>query len=162
MALTVEIISKFREKFGEDFESFFAGLYEEEIAASIIGDLCQFVTNEYIERIIFGFLTEDGIIDPEVAYDINTKAESIAGLGKGKDIKSPEFSEDRRQRILILELAEKFTNLDRENTLDFLRNSLFNDWSYLVDLDMVAFPKRDIFFSKGPLTIQRGVKNGDV
>lgn len=162
MALTVEIISEFYEKFREDFESFFVGLYEEEKANSVIGDLSQFLTNEYLDQVIFGFLNEDGVIDPKVIYEVSIKRVLTRGLGRAKEIEAPEFSEDKRQRILILKLSEKFTKLDRENTLDFLRNSLFNDWSYLIDLELSGFQKKQVFFSKEQLTVQRGVKNGEV
>ena len=162
MALTVEIISEFYKKFIADFESFFAGLYEGEKVDSILGDLTQFITNEYLNRVIFGFLNEDGVIDPKVIYEIIIKRKLTKGLGREKEIESPKFSEDRRQRILILKLSEKFTKLDRENTLDFLRNSLFNDWSYLIDLELSGFQKKGLFFSKEQLIIERGVRNGEV
>ena len=162
MVLTVEIISNFRKKFGEDFESFFAGLYDEEKADSIIGDLSQFITNEYLDQVIFGFLNEDGVIDPKVIYGFSIKRDLARALGKKKEIELPEFSEDKRQRILMLKLSDKFTKLDRENTLDFLRNSLFNDWSYLVDLELSGFQKREVFFLAEQLTVRRGVKNGEV
>jgi len=160
MALTVEIISEFYKKFRGDFESFFAGLYEGEKAKSAIEDLSQFLTNEYLDQVIFGFLNEDGVIDPKVIYEVSIKRELTRGLGRAKEIEVREFSEDKRQRILILKLSEKFTKLDRENTLDFLRNSLFNDWSYLIDLELSGFQKKQVFFSKEQLTVQRGVKNG--
>ena len=162
MAVTVEIISEFNKKFREDFELFFAGLYGEEKAKSAIEDLSQFLTNEYLDQVIFGFLNEDGVIDPKVIYEVSIKRELTRGLGRAKEIEVPEFSEDKRQRILILKLSEKFTKLDRENTLDFLRNSLFNDWSYLIDLELSGFQKKQVFFSKEQLTVQRGVKNGEV
>lgn len=162
MALTVEIISQFHEKFAEDFELFFAGLYDENKAATVIGDLCQFITNEYVEKIIFGYINEDGIIETKVAYEIDTKSKSIHSLGKEITKKPLEFSEDKRQRILTLELSKKFIHLDRENTLDFLRNSLFNDWSYLVDLGLGELQKRELYFSKGPLAIKRRINNGEI
>jgi len=162
MALTVELVSKFNEKFHEDFEIFFKGLYEGEKADSITGDLIQFMTNEFLDRIIFGFLSEDGVVDSKVVYEVNIKRELTRESGRKMKTEIPEFSDDRRQRILILKLSEKFTRLDRENTLDFLRNSLFNDWSYLVDLELSGFRKREVFFSKEQLTVKRGLRNGEV
>ena len=131
MSITIEVLSGFNERFREDFKSFFSGVYEKDIMARIIGDLSQFISNDYSKRILFGFLTEDDSVDIKVVYEIKRNVSESVNLRKEDHIETFDFSDNKRQRILILELSPKYTQLDRDSLLDFQRNNLKSGYDKL-------------------------------
>lgn len=157
-----DLLREFNLKFRKDFEAFFSGLYEEEKVASILYDLSQFITNGFLNMIIFGYLNEEGHIFPYSKYEIS----KITNLStKIKREEAPILNvdkSDKRQRILCIEISERFKNFERENTLGFLKNVLENDWSYLIDLELEGISRTDYFFFKEPLFVKRGIKDGEV